>query len=132
MSTIDKRDITEYAGREWNLPAGVSVGLASVYDEHCEPFEADCYDAAAIEAWRRNEWMYVGLIVTVYGPNGGELGEASVWSFEDGHFPMSDGQSVWLSPIEDENCFGDIVWEAMNQAAGYLKSLQGIEIVEKA
>lgn len=42
----------------------VSVTIRVVPDEDTQPSDFDCYDDEQIEAWRNDEWRFVGVIVT--------------------------------------------------------------------
>ncbi|WP_431911669.1 hypothetical protein [Nonomuraea jabiensis] len=60
-------------------------------DWDSKPFDADCYSDADIEAWRRDEWHYVGVIVTpVVAGIPIDAAEDSLWGVEWGQLPDLD------------------------------------------
>lgn len=78
--------------------AGLSYKIAVVPDLDSSPDDADCYTATQKAAWARDEWSYVGVIVTPV-VNGTELldFDDSLWGLEYGDFTMTD---------EDDNVTG--------------------------
>jgi hypothetical protein len=137
MHTLDKRDITDYAAQRWNLSGGMTVHLYSVYDEMTTPSDYGVgptddhpYRPHQDEAWRRGEWEYIGLVVEVYS---GEIkiAESAVFGFESGRFPTDQGEDQYLDPINDENCFADVMDEALFEASSTLARLQGLSISSK-
>lgn len=57
---------------------GVSFTVTLYVDLDSTPFDADCYSAADIQAWRNDLWSYVGVILTT------TMSQASVWGVEYG------------------------------------------------
>src|SRR6516225_4657969 len=83
------------------------------------PYDADCYDDADIEAWRNDEWFYVGYIYTAT-LDGIELGSASIWGSE-WDFPGGiDSIDGWIA----ENYYhSDLLAEATDEARATLTKL---------
>lgn len=76
----DTRNLTE------NGPVdGFTLTAYAVYDTYATPYDADCYDAADVAAWRRDEWYYAGVVV-VAAREGIELGSASIWGMDTGDY----------------------------------------------
>lgn len=71
MDVIEERFISSAKG-DWCIRL--------VPDHDSRPFDADCYSPEDIEAWRRDEWSYVGVIVT----DSATGADASVWGVEYG------------------------------------------------
>ena len=111
MSTIESKTIER---------DGFTVTLEMVEDTDSTPFDADCYDESDIEAWRNDEWRYVGFVYTA-SREGVDLGEASIWGTE-WNFPggTMDGIDAW---IEEDYYHPDLVSEAINDARATLKRL---------
>jgi hypothetical protein len=82
----------------------VTVGplrvVATVYaDQTTKPTDFDCYSPENIEAWRNDEWRYVGLVLDVFVDEILVSGHAaSLWGIECN---MGDG-NLYLSEIADE------------------------------
>lgn len=67
---------------------GIGYRIDLHEDDRTTPAHADCYDAADVEAWKKDEWRYVGIIVTPV-IDGMDLESCSVdlWSLEYGEAP---------------------------------------------
>lgn len=75
---------------------GFTVRIDVVPDSDATPFDADCYSAEDIDAWRNDEWFYVGYVYTAYC-EGIELGSASIWGSE-WDFPGTDSSiDAWIT-----------------------------------
>lgn len=82
MDTLEDRTI--YKGAEY-----VSVHVRMIADYDTTPDEFDCYDTAAADAWRRDEWRYVGVIAEVHVLDV-PMGEGSLWGIEHGSLTYDD------------------------------------------
>ncbi|SIH35613.1 Uncharacterised protein [Mycobacteroides abscessus subsp. abscessus] len=65
-------------------------------DVDATPFEAECFDQNDIDAWRNDDWRFVGTVIKA-SKNGIELGEASIWASVYG---VIGGKNV--SPLDGE------------------------------
>jgi len=74
----------------WEVTAGM------YYDTASKPYDADCYSPEDIEAWRKDKWHYVGIVVTA-SLDGWEAGDDSIWGMEYGDW--ADGR--FLDPLND-------------------------------
>lgn len=70
METIGWR-IIDHEGR--------ALTVSVVRDDDETPFDAECYTAEDIDAWRRDEWIYVGVLI-----NEGATPLDSLWGLEFG------------------------------------------------
>lgn len=68
------------------------------HDGDTKPTDFDCYSADDTAAWDRDEWQYVGVIVTA-SKAGVDLGDASLWGV-DMNFPGSDNS--YLATVAEE------------------------------
>ena len=111
MSTIESKTIEH---------DGFTVTIKMVEDTDSTPFDFECYGETEIEAWRNDEWRYVGFVYTA-SREGVDLGEASIWGTE-WNFPggTMDGIDAW---IEEDYYHPDLVSEAINDARATLKRL---------
>jgi hypothetical protein len=108
-----------------------------LHDNDSSPNDVDVFTPKQIEAWKNNEWHYVGLEVLV-SFNGIELGQASVWGIEYGWIPLTDEQDnlteepvQHYDPLEDTSpgsFIDDIGNEACVDATANLEQLQGLEV----
>lgn len=99
---------------------GFTVTIHMVPDSDSTPFDADCYSASDIAAWRNDEWQYVGFIYSA-SRNGVQLGEASIWGTEL-DFPGGtiDGIDAWIA----ENYYHpDLLAECADDARATLSTL---------
>jgi hypothetical protein len=93
-------------------------------DHDSTPYDAECYDAQDIEAWRAGDWSYVGTVVTA-SKAGIELGSASLWGSESGYLC---GREV--SPLDGDgdafvNGYGpQLICEAIEEAQRKLGELR--------
>lgn len=69
---------------------GRTVSVRIVDDAESRPDEAECYSEEQIAAWRRDDWRYIGLILTIRDSDDREIGQASLFRIEDfsgiGHY----------------------------------------------
>src|SRR5216683_3981349 len=70
---------------------GLSYRIEVEPDYASTPYDADCYTPKQIEAWKRDDWQYVGVTVTPYLDGlGMDLpGENSLWGLEWGSLPQT-------------------------------------------
>ena len=98
---------------------GFTVTITVVPDSDSSPFDADCYSAADIDAWRRDEWFYVGYVYTA-SRAGVALGEASIWGSEWDFPGMDSSIDSWIA----ENCYHpDLLEECVKSARATLAAL---------
>lgn len=71
MSDVIETRATQVNGHE--------VTVTLVIDTDNRPEHFDCYSPEDIDAWKRDLWEFVGVIVSM------PYGEASVWGVEYGH-----------------------------------------------
>lgn len=71
---------------------GYTVILRKFYDEDAKPTDYDCYDEADIEAWRNNEWRYVGVTAEAVKDGVTFPASAGIWGSEDGTW--ADGRDI--------------------------------------
>lgn len=106
MDIIEERYISNAQG-DWRIRL--------VPDPEARPFDADCYSAEDIEAWRKDEWSYVGVIVT----DNKTGADASLWAVEYGLMPET---TIGMDQII-ENYFDDLraeVVRSLNERAAEL------------
>lgn len=89
----------------------------TVPDLDMTPFDVEAYDPEDIEAWKNDEWHYVGLVVTA-SLDGLALGEASLWGIEDGYSP-GFGSGGYADPFVPEY-LEDLAREATEEAGAKL------------
>lgn len=70
------------------------------YDTDTKPTDFDCYDPEDVERWNRDEWFYVGVVLSV-SRNGVELSDhaASLWGVDCN---FSDTSNAYLSEVAQE------------------------------
>ena len=112
MSTIESKTIEH---------DGFTVTIEMVEDADTTPFDSDCYCESDIEAWRNDEWRYVGFVYTA-SLEGVVLGEASIWGTEL-DFPggKMDGIDAWIA---EDYYHPELVSEAIEDARAMLKRLE--------
>jgi hypothetical protein len=99
-----------------------------VPDEDCLPDDFDCYTETQYNAWRNDEWYFVGVYV-VASVNGIELAESSLWGIEYGSFPLTDENDNLESVSEitlatlTESVLPDLITETISEAEEALKGL---------
>ena len=111
MSTIESKTIKH---------DGFTVTIEMVEDADTTPFEFDCDDESDIEAWRNDEWRYVGFVYTA-SLEGVDLGEASIWAIElDLPGGKMDGIDAWIA---EDYYHPDLMAEAIDDARATLKRI---------
>lgn len=79
------------------------------YDGHTRPDDYECYSPEIIAAWRRDEWRYVGVVLSVHLDDLElDARAASLWGV-DCNFP--GGDNLYLS-----ECADDLLPEALERA----------------
>lgn len=71
---------------------------ATLIPDDTSPYDSDCYDEEQIKSYMRDEWSYVGTIVTA-SLAGVPLGSSSLWGSEYGLMP---GVKGWISPLDGD------------------------------
>jgi hypothetical protein len=74
---------------EWDAD-GFTLRATLHNDHDTRPTDYDCYDEKTIAAWRNDDWLFVGVVLSVY--RAGVLLDdhaASLWGV-DCNFPESD------------------------------------------
>lgn len=95
MTVTITRDMIDYEadGSATVTVDGLRYHVALGQDTDSTPFDADCYSAEDIEAWRGDCWEFVGVVVTplsVPQPDQREL-EDSLWGLEFGSYVWNRG-----------------------------------------
>lgn len=104
---------------------GFDIVAYLVPDTDSAPTDFDCYSPEQIQAWREDEWQYVGTIVTA-SRAGIELGSASLWGSEYGFLPTVG----YVSPLVGDgdkfvSGYGPgLISEAIAEAQAKLAELQ--------
>lgn len=118
MDTIETRSL--------GTVDGFDITARIVPDTDTSADDYDCYTEEQIAAWRRDEWSYVGTIVTA-SKAGLDLGESSLWASEYGH--VGESGTGWISPLDGDgdsfvNGYGpDLIAEAIADAKAVLTEL---------
>ena len=127
MTAIDSKQLPDWG------PFQVKATLYPDWDSSTD--DADCYTPKQVEAWRNDEWSFVGLEVTV-SFNGREIGSNSLWGIEHGHYTMTDEDDnvtgeEYLNPLSDEQLgdwWSDVIEGAKLDAVATIEQLQAVEI----
>lgn len=107
---------------------GFDISARLVPDVDATVADYDCYDEAAVAAWRRGDWSYVGTIVTA-SKAGITLGADSIWASEYGYMPDVEGR---INPLDGEgdefvNGYGPgLIAEAISVAKAKLAELAAV------
>lgn len=115
-------DITDRVRALGWQTTGLTVRAHTERDEDETPYAFDCYTSADIEAWKNDDWCFVGVIVTVTDAYGFEWAEASLWGTEAGTWiDTDDNGNVTgereLNPLTDQDHpLPDLIGEAMSEA----------------
>jgi hypothetical protein len=92
----------------------VNVGPFTVaavihYDTETRPTDFDCYLPEQVEAWNRDEWAFVGVVLSVFVDDVCIVEHAaSLWGI-DCNFPGSDNDYI-------SECADDLLPEAIAEA----------------
>lgn len=71
--------------------AGLSYRIDIEPDYDGSPHDAECYTTLQIAAWERDEWSYVGVIITpLIAGMELDMCSDSLWGLEYGNFPLVD------------------------------------------
>lgn len=80
------------------------------HDGDTRPDDFECYSPEIIRAWRRDEWFYVGVVLSIHLDDATlDDHAAALWGVEC-NFPGGDG-NAYLSEIAD-----DLLSEAIERA----------------
>lgn len=79
---------------------GFEITARIVYDQYSNPKDYDCYEPEHIEAWKRDEWFYAGVALSV-AKNDIVLEDnaASLWGVEV-NFP--GGNNSYVTEVANE------------------------------
>jgi len=72
--------IGDYIEKDWN---GLTLRAELLHDEFMTPDDFDCYNKEQIESWKRGDWFFGGLVVSLLSDNvviGKNL--ASLWGLD--------------------------------------------------
>jgi len=78
---------------------GFDIEAGLVYDPDNSVDDFDCYSDEDRGAYFRDDWHYVGMVVTA-SKAGVTLGYSSLWGSEYGILPGVEG---WVSPLNGES-----------------------------
>ena len=119
--TTDPRVGTTFEVDGWTVSVDTAHddAIGNLADEY------DGFTSAQVDAWKRNEWTYVGCIVRV-SREGVELGSASLWGLEHGYFTYTDEHDNvtghgWVGPYAE--AVDDLIAEAIDEAKATLRKL---------
>jgi hypothetical protein len=91
---------------------------AAIYpDIEAKPTDYECYTPEQIEAWKRDEWHFVGIVVEVRF-EGRVVGEDSLWGLEYG----LDG----YNPLDDPERWADVVHGAKMDTQRWISKVKEI------
>jgi hypothetical protein len=48
----------------------VQLVATLVFDDQCQPTDFDCYEEADIERWKNDEWIFVGIVLSIQSHDG--------------------------------------------------------------
>ena len=95
----------------------VTIRATIVADTDTRPDDFDCYTPEAIAAWRRNEWQFVGVVLSIWvGDMCLDDYTASLWGI-DCNYP--GGDNAYLT-----ECADDLLGEAKEVATKALARLR--------
>jgi hypothetical protein len=127
MDTIETKSLPDWG------PFQMEARL--IYDHDTSHDDVDVFTPKQIEAWKNDEWYYVGLEVTV-SFNGIELGSASLWGIEYGWIPLTDEQdNLTEEPVQhydplDDTSPGSFIDDVGNEAcADAVRNLEQLQKV---
>jgi hypothetical protein len=87
------------------------------FDPDAKPTDYDCYSRGQVEAWERDEWRYVGVVLSVsVGDTEIEPHAVSLWGIEC-NFPGSDKNAHLTA------CANDLLDEALTEAREKVEQL---------
>jgi hypothetical protein len=121
-------DITDRVHALGWRTAGLTVRAYTIADEDSSPLGEDCYTDTQKSAWRRDEWCYVGVIVTVTDAQGFEWGSDSLFGVEAGTWTDTDESDTvtgtrTLDPLTNpDHPLPTMIPEAMANAAKRIAS----------
>jgi hypothetical protein len=104
------------------VSSGALKVIASMYpDTNANPLDADCYSDADIAAWKRDEWQYVGIVVTVT-LDGVEIGQSSLWGTEFGSLAETECQPFTMP----NHPLPEVTLEALDAAEAWIEQFCGV------
>jgi len=79
----------------------ITATLEADYDSHVD--DCGCYSKNQIEAWRNDDWFFVGVVLSV-SRNGVELSDhaASLWGIECNFPSRRKNPNTYLSEVAQE------------------------------
>lgn len=124
MPEYEYTDLTDRARamNEWTFD-GLTVRAHAVRDDESTPFDADCYTPEDIDAWRRDVWEFVGVIVEVIDSRGMVWGMDSLWGLESGTYLVTNDSGTVtgtqeINPLTDPlHPLPEMIRQAMGDAA---------------
>lgn len=94
-------DVTERAAAQgYTFGNGWTVEALTEPDLDGRPTDYDCYESPDIEAWNRDEWRFVCLVVRVLDDDGREWGRDVLGACEQGLLSSSDTP---IDPLGDDD-----------------------------
>jgi len=122
--------VTVIDWRELPTHDGFSLRAEKIYDEDSRPSDYECYTPKQVAAWERDEWEFVGLVVTASVENV-ELGSSSLWSIESGRFVCTDDNDNVTEirncdPLYDGDYINEISAEAVAVARNNLARINEV------
>jgi hypothetical protein len=117
--TTDPRVGTTFTQDGWTITVDTQP------DSESSTADADCYTRAQIDAWKRDEWSFVGCVVTA-SREGITLGHASLWGMESGRYTYTDEDDTvtgtgFVGPYTE--AVDDLITEAITDGAATLAKL---------
>jgi hypothetical protein len=118
MNTIDSKDV--------GTVDGFDITARLVPDEDTRPDEFECYTAEQLDAWRNDDWSYVGTEITA-SREGIALGSAYLGGSEYGSLP---GIDQFVNPLNGDgdafvNGYGPgLITQAVTEANATLAKLR--------
>ena len=84
---------------EWTAE-GFDIVARLMYDTDTKPTDYDCYDTEDVERWNRDDWFYVGVVLSV-SCNGVDLSDhaASLWGIDCN---FNNTSNAYLSEVAQE------------------------------
>lgn len=89
------------AGDSRDIPCGVFTIRATIVPDHdSRATDFDCYTPEELEAWARDEWHFVGVVLSIHWGDEIELDRnaASLWGLECN----LDGDNTYLSEAAND------------------------------
>lgn len=116
MDTLDTRELFKHGQ--------LTIRARMVVDEDSRPGDADCYDAADVDAWKEDRWQYVGLLVSVSW-DGVAIAEDNIWGTEHGYL----GSGAYVNAMSMAGTLGDVVDNALGDALMWARKAEATPII---